>query len=268
MTVESRVSLAAADSDAALAEAEAIFRRDGVVVLDDLVDPALITQCRKEIEAGYPHLSEVDQERNFGTYPGRHTTPIRVEGIAADRTIFLPKPILKLAARLLGKEFELDSMGVLVSLPGAPDQTRHSDALLFGDQGTDCLLPPFAFAFVLPLVPMDEISGTTAFWRGSHRKPRMEGNADFAPMVQPGSALLWDFRVQHRGLANRSGGPRPVLFSVLCRDWWRETVALEAVRYEKLTIAGDLLEDTGPAMRRILRRAKVSVRQGYEHAEN
>ena len=249
--------MAVAD-DATLTEAEAIFRRDGVVVLDDLVDSSLLAQCHKEIEAGYPHLAQVDRTRNFGVYPGRHTTPVRVEGSLADRAIFLPRAAMKLASRLLGPKIELDSLGVLVSLPGAEDQVRHPDALLFADHGADCLIPPFALALAMPLVPMDEVNGTTAFWRGSHRKPQMAGEADFAPIVQPGSALLWDFRVLHRGLANRSDQPRPVLFSVLCREWWREVTLSEAVHYDKLVVAADVLNAMKPPLRKVLSRAAAS----------
>ena len=254
--------MAATVGDAAIAEAEAIFRRDGVVLLDDLVDPGLIAACHAEIEADYPRLAEVDAERNFGTYPGRHTAPVCVDGLLADRAIFLPRPVMRLARRLLGNAFELDSLGVLVSRPGAEDQIRHADALLFGDHGTDCLLPPVAFAFALPLVPMDEVSGTTAFWRGSQRKPHMEGEPDFAPIVQPGSALLWDFRVMHRGLANRSDQPRPVVFAVLCRSWFNEVTAIEALHYKKLLIAPAVLDGVSEGIRKVLRRAEIAdVRQ-------
>jgi ectoine hydroxylase-related dioxygenase (phytanoyl-CoA dioxygenase family) len=251
-----RVSLACEDSAAALAQAEAVFRRDGVVVLDDLVDPALLARCKAEIEAGYPELDRVDPERNFGSYAGRHTMPLRVEGTLANRAIFLPQPILDFAGALLGKQFMLESLGLLVSLPGAEDQPRHPDALLY-TEGTDRLLPPFAVAFALPLVPMDEVTGTTAFWRGSHRKPEQTGPYDFAPVVQPGSALLWDFRIFHCGLANRSGAPRPLIYSTLCREWWRETVSIEAKRYEKLVIAREVYDSLGQRLRQAVSRALI-----------
>lgn len=255
-STENRVSLSGEDRAAALAQAEAMFRRDGVVVLDDLVDPALLARCRAEIEAGYPELGQVDPERNFGSYAGRHTMPLRVEGALADRAIFLPQPIVDFAGALLGREFMLESLGLLVSLPGAGDQPRHPDALLY-TEGTDRLLPPFAIAFAMPLVPMDAVTGTTAFWRGSHRRPEMTGPHDFAPMVQPGSALLWDFRIFHCGLANRSGAPRPLVYSTLCREWWRETVSIEAKRYEKLVIAPEVYDSLGPRLRQTVSRALI-----------
>ena len=256
---EPRVSFAAGtDLDAALAEAEALFRRDGVVVLDHVADPALLADALAQIEVDYPSYADTDPARNFGFYPGRHTTPLVIAGALANREVFLPRSVVQLARKLLGKGPELDSFGLLVSLPGAEDQTPHPDALLFSDQGTDCLLPPFAFALVMPLVAMDRVSGSTAFWRGSHRKPQVTGEPDFAPEIQPGSALLWDFRVVHRGLANRSAAPRPVLFSVLCREWWREKVSLQATRYEKLCVARAAWDQLAPGAQAIACRATIT----------
>lgn len=256
MTIN-RVSMAAPDVDAAIAQAEAILRRDGVVVLDDLADPSLVSRALSQLQTHYPHFADVDPERNFGAYPGRHTTPVVVEGALADRAIFLPRPVMKLVRLLLGNAVEIDSFGVLVSRPGAEDQDRHPDALLFRETGADCLTPPFAFALAMPLVAMDEVSGTTAFWRGSHKAPHVTGEPDFAPLVPVGSALLWDFRIQHRGLANRSDTPRPVLFSVLCREWWHEKVSRLATRYEKLSIARDAWAEITPVAKAVACRATL-----------
>lgn len=246
------------DRDAAIAQAETIFRRDGMVVLDNLVDPALIARCRDQIMREYPTFDTVDHSRNFGLYPGRHTVPLHMRDALANRALFAPTIVTSLAGRLLGAEFALDSFGLLVSLPGAEDQECHADALLFRETGIDRILPPTAFALALPLVRMDEISGTTAFWRGSHLRPDAKKPADCTPIVEPGSALLWDFRVLHGGLANRSDAPRPVLFGVFCRDWWREPVGAQATRYEKLVIEQRDFDALGPEARRLLGRARIA----------
>ena len=86
----------------------------------------------------------------------------------------------------------------------------------------DGILPAFALAFSMPLVRMDEVSGRTAFWRGSHRKAEATGDHDWAPTVEPGSAIVRDFRTKHGGLANTGEAPRPVIFTVLSREWWVE----------------------------------------------
>ncbi len=254
---DNRVSFAFGhDQDAAISSAEAWLRRDGVVVLDDMVDPSLIATCRAEIEAAYPDMERVDPLRNFGPYVGRHTMPIRVAGTLADPAIFMPPVVGEIAGRLLGDRFKLDSLGLLVSVTGAPEQKAHPDANLFFD-GTDRLIPAFAMAFALPLVPMDEVSGTTAFWRGSHRKPEVGGSYDLAPIVQPGSAILWDYRVVHGGLANRGSRPRPVVFSAFSREWWIEIDPPGASEYEKLLVARDVHAALDPQLQFRISRARL-----------
>lgn len=229
-----------------------------MVVLDDLVDPAAIARCRAAIERDRPDYATPDPVRNFGAYPGRFTVPFRVGGALGGRAIFCPPAVLDIMAALLGPAFVVDSFGVLVSLPGADDQTRHVDAILFPETPIDRLLPPATIAFSLPLVRLDETSGTTGFWSRSHVDPaRALGAQDVAPIVPTGSALLWDFRVHHRGLANRGTTPRPVLFTVFCRDWWTEVVAIEEAGYEKLTLSRAVHDTFDPRLRTIMRRARL-----------
>jgi hypothetical protein len=236
--------------------AGAAFRRDGMIVLDDLVDPRVVERARAAIERGHPDYIERDPERSFGLYPGRFTLPLPLRGALADRALLCPPAVRSLLDRLLGDAYVMDSSGVLVSLPEAEDQSWHPDALLFPELPIDRLLPPVAVAFSLPLVRMDEISGSTGFRVGSHVAPD-KNVLEFAPVVPVGSALLWDFRVTHRGLANRSNRPRPVAFTVFCRDWWVETAPREAIHYEKLTVARSVAATFDKGMHRIMSRAKV-----------
>jgi len=255
---ELNVSFAAGvDLDAATAQAEAILRREGVVVLDHLVDPALLAQCKSEIEIAYPDYALVDRQRNYGSFPGRHTMPLCIENSLADRSIFFPPVIDAIAVNMLGKGYLMESLGLLVSLPGATDQTAHPDATLFPEVGIAHILPTFALALSIPLVPMDEVSGTTAFWRRSHRIQAMEEQYDFAPIVQPGSAILWDFRTFHCGLANRGEAPRPVIYSVFSRYWWVEIHPPQATGYHKFLIARDVYDALPPRLQRRSSRARL-----------
>lgn len=260
---EPRVSFSGPDRAAAVAGAVATLQREGVVVLDDLVPPELIAQCRGEIEAAYPDLAVVNRERNYGPYEGRHCMPMRVEGALADRAIFVPRGVEDIAEPLLGESFMVDSLGLLVAIPGAPDQIGHPDGTLYSEQ-LDRLLPPFALALAMPLVRMDETSGRTAFWRGSHRKPAASEAHDYAPVVEPGSAILWDFRTRHCGLANHGEHPRPVIFTVLSREWWVEIQPPEATAYEKFLVARDVHAGLKPRLRQRIRRARLVDRNETE----
>ena len=255
---ECRVSFApGTDHEAATAQALECLRRNGVVVLDDVIDPALIARCKTEIEANYPDLGKIDRVRNYGPYEGRHTMGMRVEGALGERDILLPQPVQTIATALLGEMFMFDSFGLLVSVPGAPDQVRHPDGSLFPEVKVEFMLPPFALAVAMPLVPMDAISGPTAFWLGSHRKAEALGDHDFAPHVMPGSMILWDFRTKHCGLANRGTAPRPVIYSVLARYWWVEFEPPKAKLYDKLVMARAFHAALGERMQYRTRRAKL-----------
>ena len=44
------------------------------------------------------------------------------------------------------------------------------------------------------------------------------------PLVSPGDALLFDYRVLHRGTLNNTGGPRPVFVVTVAKPWFRDLV--------------------------------------------
>jgi ectoine hydroxylase-related dioxygenase (phytanoyl-CoA dioxygenase family) len=74
---------------------------------------------------------------------------------------------------------------------------------------------------LVPLVEMNESSGTTRTFMGSHRAD-FDKSAYQDPLVPVGSCLLMDYRLLHGGLANRSSKERPILYNVYCRPWFRD----------------------------------------------
>lgn len=255
-----RVSFApGVDLAAAVEQALAFLRRDGVVVLDHLVDPALLARCRDEFAVTYPDFGAVDRARCYGPYEGRHATALTIEHSLADRDILLPAPVSQIAKALLSIDYKVDSLGLLVSSPGAPDQIPHHDARLYPDTELDRLLPPFALAFSLPMITMDTTSGTTAFWLGSHLAgaPTDGRGHDFQPVVEPGSALLWDVRIHHAGGANRGVEPRPIIYSILSREWWVEVQPPELTGFEKLQVARDVHAAFRPRWKNRFSRARL-----------
>ena len=77
--------------------------------------------------------------------------------------------------------------------------------------------------------------GKTEFFVGSHRKecrydPGGKPSARFDGLAA-GSAIVFDYRVLHRGLANRSGAARPLLYFTYGRAWFRD-----ATNYPSLSL--------------------------------
>ena len=100
--------------------------------------------------------------------------------------------------------------GCFISLAGSSVQTWHSDGDHLSDQ---CHLPPHAINVFLPLVPLTKLTGPTEFVPGSHVFNDFDVPATpIALECDAGDAVLFDYRIKHRGLANKSQMTRPVLY--------------------------------------------------------
>ena len=133
--------------------------------------------------------------------------------------------VLPLIRRVLGDDCVLGAYTAVISLPGSRDQRLHKDhPALFPDTEWHFKLPCFAAQIIIPLVPLDDMSGTTRFYKGTHRIPTEEAEAQGAqdPLVPLGSCLLTDYRCAHRGRGNRSARVRPILTLIFNRPWFRD----------------------------------------------
>ncbi len=90
------------------------------------------------------------------------------------------------------------------------------------------LLPDLEFDLFRRIVhagaALDEFTGTTRFYKGTHRvaTERAEESGAQDPMVPLGSCVLNDYRCAHRGLGNRSQVVRPILTLIYNRPWFRD----------------------------------------------
>jgi Phosphotransferase enzyme family/Phytanoyl-CoA dioxygenase (PhyH) len=133
--------------------------------------------------------------------------------------------VLPIIKRVLGDDCVLGAYTAVISLPGARDQRIHKDhPALFPQTPFHYTVPPFTAQIIIPLVPLNEMTGTTRFYKGSHKvkttKSEALGHQD--PMAGLGSCLLNDYRCAHRGLANRSDLVRPILTMIFNRPWFRD----------------------------------------------
>ncbi len=114
-------------------------------------------------------------------------------------------------------------------------QHIHRDhPALFAEAGRlSDILPPYALTVVVPLVDLDEETGTTALWEGSHRATptghEENGGAQSALLVEAslpwsklGDCYFMDYRLLHAGTANNSSRPRPILYLVYSRIWFQD----------------------------------------------
>jgi hypothetical protein len=233
-----------------------VLLRDGVVLLADVIDPALLRACADHLasEGGIAALGEGARWTN----PDRFYVPVPIDGPLAEASVVANTVICDVARAVLGGDCVLDSFGVIVSLPGAAAQDVHVDGVLFPGSPCNRIIPPFALTVSIPLVPVDESNGSTGFYIGSHHHARHDGEPDFVPDIPLGSALVWDYRVRHRGEANPSGHPRPVLFAVYCRSWWQDSINYKHGAVRKISLSAAAASALLPDYETMLARADLS----------
>ncbi|CAJ1935091.1 unnamed protein product [Cylindrotheca closterium] len=163
------------------------------------------------------------------------------------------KLLWPLVQDLLGKDAELVYTGLIPSFPGSEDQPWHQDGTtLFPDMPSDLtnILPPYALNVFIPLLDVTEELGPTEFWLGSHATDQAqdflsqqqglgrdpdddddENNDDsdtkpqiIGPLLSVGDALIYDYRICHRGTSNlsKTKTTRPMLYLMFARPWFKE----------------------------------------------
>jgi hypothetical protein len=179
------------------------------------------------------------------------------------------KRVLQLAMRP-SSSADLDdlrffSSGCMYATAGAAGQNWHSDGPPVSLTSDEQL--PYAVNVFVPLVDVNPSNGTH-FVRGSHRPTKMatkksQGEHSAArlcaaspadlvkiaassviPTVSVGSALLFDYRVVHRGLPNVTSNDRPVLYCTLAQPWYKGDENFSEARYK------GVLQPVSPRTRR------------------
>eukprot|EP01043_Picozoa_sp_COSAG02_P042018 COSAG02_NODE_3535_length_6595_cov_5.502771_3_plen_733_part_00 len=143
-------------------------------------------------------------------------------------------PWLPLVKEILGPDAKRIHLGVMLSLPGSAVQNWHSD----GDHLSETVLhPPHCLNVFVPLVDMEEILGPTELLPASHLDWTGAGPA-VKPCPRAGECLLFDYRLKHRGLANRSqkGILRPMVYITYAKPFYSDTANFSKTRYEKLPL--------------------------------
>jgi hypothetical protein len=132
--------------------------------------------------------------------------------------------VLPIIESILDNDCVLGSLASVVSLPGAALQHAHADYSPLFPSFPSRLLPSYALTLFIPLVELNDFHGTTRIWPGSHRSGNQEQlQADFVdPQVPLGSCVLMDYRVLHQGTENRAEIPRPILYLVYHRPWFKD----------------------------------------------
>ncbi len=187
------------------------FERAGVVAIPGLVAPGLCAAVLGEVQRQLESSARPD----FGNIHGKDTRldlPLRMTGPVCDVVVDLVARVGPVLRQVVGAEAPLVELSALQALPGATEQPPHPDAAGSGNPDEARLVT----AFVL-LTEVSPERGPLEVWLGSHRRSTTRADLHAYPsqrMTGPvGTVVVMDARTWHRGTANTSPWPRPVVYA-------------------------------------------------------
>jgi len=193
------------------------FHRDGFLFLEDVLRPETVAQLKADLDAAL-----VDPE---GASIGKSIKlrPRMFENSPANVELFQTEPIVSFAEALVAPDCHVMHNNSFISPPGGGISGWHQDdaphyIVTEGEAPTNVRLPVLLFTANYYLTDVPDIAhGPTQLIPGSHLygkpcPPTMEGTPYeekiFSCIGGPGSVIMFNNQVWHRGAPNDSNVPR------------------------------------------------------------
>ncbi len=204
-------------------------RRESVCVLRGQLDRGALRawgEAFAPLLDAHVRAAAASGEQNRGA--ARYYVTLPFNGPFADPRIVFDPDVLAICARLVGDDMVMCQLATDTPLLGSQAQDVHRDSPgLFreAEQPT----PPYQLAVNFPLVDVGPENGPTEIARGTHLLGKAEGLARIARGEAPlepllmrlGDVAIRDVRHLHRGTANRTPVPRPMVVIGFSRAWLR-----------------------------------------------
>jgi len=232
-----------------LKDSSDLFTRHGALVIQSAFPKTLIKGLATEFHRQFEKKGSQGLKKHaLEVGKDRYLTAIQIESVFNDPRIYASPQLLPILRTLLGNDCVLHAFGGICAFPGAEMQHFHTDhPPLFPEAGTlESFFPPYSIHISIPLVDINEETGTTAVWEGSHRRKLNENERKKMKSDEPlkeaslphpnaGDCLLMDFRLWHRGTPNLSKKPRTFLYMVYSRSWFNDAANYQKHRRLKIT---------------------------------
>ncbi|WP_280356596.1 phytanoyl-CoA dioxygenase family protein [Nocardia otitidiscaviarum] len=219
----------------------AAVRRDGYVVLENLLTPDELDEIRREMR---PLLDRTGRN-NFEGHATQRVYSLLNKTRSCDRVVAHPR-VLALLDRLLMPNYLLSMLQAINILPGEAAQMLHTDD---GFYPLPRPRPALSAATIWAVDEFTPVNGATDIIAGSHRwGDRLPGETDIrVPVVMPaGSCVFFLGTLWHGGGANTAADPRLALTAQYCEPWLRPQEAFT------LSTPHDIVRTVSEDIRRML----------------
>ena len=212
------------------------LRTDGMVVLNNIVDPTHLDQLRERMLADLDViLQREDTPYNFTSSNVQQDPPPFPPYLFRD--ILLNDMVIAVTRAMLGPGVKNIFYSGNTALPSEQRQPVHPDQGQLWPNLAQAT-PAFNLVVNVPLVDVSDANGSTELWPGTHvdttytihdgssrvAPDLLEARRAVRPPIQPdlklGSVLIRDIRMWHAGMPNRTTQPRPMLAMIHACSWW------------------------------------------------
>jgi ectoine hydroxylase-related dioxygenase (phytanoyl-CoA dioxygenase family) len=226
-----------------LAQAVKAVREDGYIILNDLIDPAILAPIRDRMLADVEKiLARDDAPFNFNRGNIQQDPPPFPPYLS--RQVLCNDIVISISKAILGKGLRNAMYSGNTALPKAGGrQPVHAD---MGQLWPDLEVAHPAYALVVNVLPVDvsPANGSTEIWPGTHRDvsvvmqdgeikvpaeklvEQSKVEPGFQYTARAGSVVIRDIRMWHAGMPNPSDQPRPMIAMIHFVAWWSEIVPL------------------------------------------
>ena len=212
------------------------LRTDGLVLLNDVVDPAHLDVLHERMVDDLDAFrARPDAPYNWNTGNLQQDPPPFPPYLFAD--VLLNPYVISVTSSVLGPGVKNVMYGGNTALPGDQRQPVHSDVgHLWPIESLDAPHPPAQLVVNVLTVDVSPENGATEIWPGTHRElgvgvgddvkiapDLLEQRRAISPPFQPtfgrGSVLIRDIRLWHAGMPNRTSEPRPMIAMIHTSSW-------------------------------------------------
>lgn len=218
--------------------ANRILAEDGVVVLEQVVDPAHIALIRERmLEDLDKFMNRPDAPFNWNKGNVQQDPPPFPPYLFTD--VLANDFVIQVTKSVLGGGLYNSFYSGNTAVPSESRQPVHADSGQLWPN-LQSVPPPYALVVNVGLVDMSSENGSTEIWPGTHLDPTvvmqdgdievkpdvLEARRREVPPLQPtvkvGDVIIRDMRLWHAGMPNRTQAPRPMIAMIHYASWWNE----------------------------------------------